>query len=208
MADLLKFTLLLTSLTIPLGARDFGTHGLTFPIEEEDIIDYIQNKIQSLDDQTICTIQEKVGREYENQFQSPIPVKNIGQVTQYEVYYFDPTVITKEDIRDQNGKVIVPKGTSYNPLDHVSLTQDLLFFDGDNEEHIKWAISLGNQTKWILINGKPLELEERENRPIFFDQFGLLSKKLSIHAVPARISQSGKRLKIELICLEEVACAS
>jgi len=208
MADLLKFTLLLTSLAIPIGAQDFGIHGRTYPIEEEDLIDYIQNRILSLDDQTLSSIQGKAREQYGESFQRPNSVQGLMQATKYEIHYFDPTIITKEDIKDNNGKTIIPKGTSYNPLEHVSLTQDLLFFDGDQEEHVEWAKSFGNQTKWILINGRPLELEQREDRPVFFDQFGVLSNKLSIKAIPARITQEGTRLKIELIPFEEIACAS
>lgn len=208
MADLLKFTLLLTSLTIPIGAQDFGVHGATYPIEEEDLIEYIQNKIHSLDDQAISAIQTKVCGLYKDRFQRPKPIEWLARAAKHESHYFDPTIITKEDIKDEKGKVIILKGTCYNPLEHISLSQDLLFFDGDQAEHIKWAKSFGSQTKWVLINGNPLELEEQEKRPIFFDQYGLLSKKLSIKAVPARITQEGKLLKIELVPLEELACAS
>lgn len=208
MADLLKFTLLLTSLTIPIGAQDFGTYGNTYPIEEEDLIEYIKARIRSLDNQALDEIQSKLSKHYKGRFQRPKPIDWLGRAEKHKILYFDPTIITKEDIKDEKGKVVIPKGTSYNPLEHTSLSQDLLFFDGDQEEHIKWAKSFGDQTKWILINGKPLELEEQEKRPVFFDQYGILSKKLSIKAIPARISQEGKLLKIELIPLEELACAS
>jgi len=207
MADLLKLTMLLISLSIPLGASDFRAHGMTFSIEEEDLIDYIQSRILSLNEHTLSSIQEKVRGQYKKSFQILPFVLEINSAT-YETHYFDPTIVTKADIRDNQGKVIIPQGTTYNPLEHIFLSQDLLFFDGDQEEHIEWAKSFGNQTKWILINEPPLKLEKTESRPVFFDQHGVLSKKLSIKTVPSRITQEGIRLKIESIPIRRVTCAS
>ncbi len=201
MADILKFTLLLTSLAIPLGAKDHGTHGQTFSIEEEDLIDYIQNRIETLDD-------SKLQAHYTHTFQYPKFIPGLSEAVNYQVHYFDPTVVTKADIKDEEGKIVIPKGSSYNPLEHFNLTQDLLFFDGDQQTHLEWAKGCGDQTKWILIKGSPFEIEEQENRPIFFDQFGSLVNKLSIKSIPARVTQEGKLLKIEAVPLKESLCAS
>ena len=201
MADLLKFTLLLTSLTFPLGAKDYGVHGKVFHIEEEDLIDYIRNRIKTLD---VDKLQEKST----HCLKHPTPVTGLSEAKTYAMHYFDPTVVAKEDVKDGEGNTIIPKGSSYNPLDCFSLTQDLLFFDGDNQEHIAWAKGCGNQTKWILVKGNPFPLEEEHARPIFFDQHGTLVQKLSIQAIPSRISQEGKRLKVETLPIKEMSCGS
>lgn len=200
MADFLRFTLLLTSLTIPLGAKDYGTIGQTFPVEEEDLIDYIRKRMQMLDG-------NKIQNHYVRLFQEPQSVSGVQESSIYSCHYFDPTIVAKTDIKDKEGKTIIPQGTTYNPLDHFSLSQALLFFDGSQGDHIEWAKSYGDASKWILVKGKPLELEERENRPVFFDQSGTLVQKLSIRFVPCRISQEGRCLKIESIPIKEKACA-
>ncbi|MBA2368070.1 MAG: hypothetical protein H0V82_03495 [Candidatus Protochlamydia sp.] len=98
--------------------------------------------------------------------------------------------------------MLIKKGTSISPLEFINLNQELVFFDATQASHIKWVKSLPKETKWIVIKGKPLELEEKENHPVFFDQFGAITKKLGIRCVPARVSQVEKRLRIEEIPLE------
>ena len=97
--------------------------------------------------------------------------------------------------------MIVSSGSRFNPLFVDSLPQDLLFIDGSNESHVKWAKEKGSSSRWILIKGKPLELEEQEGRPIYFDQSGFLTTKLEIKNIPARVTQENNQLKIEEIPL-------
>jgi conjugal transfer pilus assembly protein TraW len=191
----------LLGLTFSLSAKDYGIHGQTFPIAEEDLIDYIQKRMKCTDDQIIR-------EHYVRSFQNPQAVSELSKAKIEKIHYFDPTVISKADIKDKYGKIIIQKGASYNPLDYFALSQELLFLDGDQESHIQWAKSCEKEAKWVLVKGKPFELEERENRPVFFDQSGVLVKKLSIQDIPARVSQEGKRLKIESIITKEAICGN
>lgn len=86
-----------------------------------------------------------------------------------------------------------------NSLEIRPLSCGLLLFDGTNPEHIKWAKAQVGEFKWVLINGSPLELETQENRPIFFDQGGVICHQFDIANVPCRVLQEGKRLLIEEI---------
>lgn len=74
----------------------------------------------------------------------------------------------------------------------------LIFIDGENEKHIKWAIAKlsdakiyrHEQGKIVLIKGAPLDLQKRLKQEIYFDQFGLLSRRLKIKHVPAIVYQN------------------
>lgn len=202
MADFLNTILLLANLTGPLSIKDFGVQGQTFPIEEENLIDYIQDSIKSDSDD------KRIQEHYSQSFKNPEPVCGLSEAKKSTIHYFDPTIIAKTDIKDEEGKIVIPRRTAYNPLEYFSLSQDLLFFDGDQAEHIQWAKSLGKESKWILVKGKPFELEEKENRPVFFDQGGLLVQKLSIKTIPARVTQEGRLLKIESMPIKESTCGS
>lgn len=188
-------------LNFSLQAKDFGVHGKTFLIAEEDLLDYIKKRIKATDSQAIQ-------KHYENAFQNPSPVQNLAIAQTETVHYFDPTIVAKIDVKDNQGKIIVKKGSSYNPLDYGPLSQDLLFFDGEQASHIQWAKNQSQEAKWILVKGKPFELGEQENRAVFFDQFGLLTTKLSIKEIPSKVTQEGKRLKIESALIKEIACTN
>jgi conjugal transfer pilus assembly protein TraW len=192
---MLKYLYLLLVVSLALYGRDFGRHGNTFPIAEQDLIKRIQNKIgeQGL-------VIEKMAREKVEALRTPPPVKNLNPAKTYRSKHFDPSITLAQDILDAEGKIIARQGTVVNPLDHIALSDDLLFFDGSNNEHIEWA-KTQPKACWILVSGSPFELENQLNRPVYFDQAGVLTEKFGIGAIPVRISQEGKRLKIEEICL-------
>ena len=200
---ILVFLNLFTSMTY---AQDYGNHGHVFPIIEESLIEYLEKRIQSLTQQEREDISHKVQEHYKKTLLNPNPVKNIKRALTHAVHYFDPKIVAKQDIQDAQGKIIVEKGASYSPLEHVSLSEDLLFFDGDDAAHIEWAKSLEGSTKWILVAGHPLDLEKQENHAVYFDQNGLLTRKLNITAIPARVSQDGVLLKIEAVPMEGKGC--
>jgi conjugal transfer pilus assembly protein TraW len=175
-----------------LEAKDFGSFGPTFPIQEEDLMLVLQKRLvlaqqDEMQKAFIATVEKPKGK--------PFP-----KARKLRAYDYDPTLTVQEEIQDSQGKTIVAKGTKVNPLDQYSLTEDLLFFDGDDPRQVAWAKSL--QGKWILTNGKPLELEKLEEKPVYFDQGGYLTKKLGIQALPAKVSQKDRKLKVE-----EVPCS-
>jgi conjugal transfer pilus assembly protein TraW len=101
------------------------------------------------------------------------------------------------------GQIFHRKGTRVNPLDTHRMNCPLLFVDGDDAEQVSWAIqqykaaaSL-HKPKIILVQGAPFNLSKKLNLPVYFDQSGVLVKKLGITQVPARVSQKEKALVID-----------
>jgi len=188
-----------------VAARDFGTHGVIYPIEEEDPIVLIQQKLKVMEEngelkRHNIELQQKTKAAVER----PKPVEGIIKATQARVFYFDPTYVVKEDLKDHQGHVFAKRGTKINPLETVSLSQNLLFFDGDDPEQKEYAQQKlskeKEKLKLILVKGTPLALSEEWRVPIYFDQGGLLTKKLGIQHVPALVTQIGLRLRIEEAC--------
>lgn len=188
------FLILSVLLSTSMYAKDFGTFSHTFSIQEEDFIVVLQerlSKVQQTENERL-----ELRRTFVKSIEKP-KGKLFPQSTNYRVFEFDPTVCIHEDLRDDEGQIIVAKGTKVNPLDTTSLRTDLLFFDADDAKQILWARS--KQGLWILTKGEPLTLEKEEHREVYFDQGSYLSNKLGIRALPAKVSQKGKKLKIEEI---------
>ena len=89
-----------------------------------------------------------------------------------------------------------------NPLEHISLSSGLIFLDGTRETHLAWAREQVGNFKWILVKGKPIEIEEKEKRPIYFDQLGVYTSRFHIENIPAKVIQRGKHLQVEECVLE------
>jgi conjugal transfer pilus assembly protein TraW len=191
------FLSIFLSLSLLASAQDFGTFGTTFAIEEEDLILVLRKRLSKMEwDENSCFNLEKA---FTKSIKNP-KGKSFPKATCARIFNFDPTICLNEDIKDQTGKVIVQKGTRINPLERNSLRADLLFFNGNDPKQIEWAKK--QRGIWILTEGKPLEIEEREDRPVYFDQAGYLTGKLGIKSLPASVRQVGKKLTIEEIpCL-------
>lgn len=194
------------SASTPLLAKDCGTHGIIREITEEDPIALIQNKLKSMEErgeleQHYKELQKKTKASIER----PKPVEGLSKVTETKVFSFDPSYMVKEDLKDHTGKIFAKKGTKINPLETVSLSHPLLFFDGDDVQQKAWAqekLKEGS-LKIILVKGAPLALSEEWQYLVYFDQAGSLAKKLGITHVPALVTQEGMRLRIEEVEVED-----
>lgn len=200
MARFLDLTLFLMVFVCPIYAKDLGKCGSLFPIKEESLIKHIKSKIEALSPEEINFISEKMKDKFIEMVNASREVVGIGEAVHYKVYYFDPTVSVQQDIIDHEENVVIKKGTEINPLNQVPFSEPLIFFDETQESHKQWAREQGGI--WILTKGKPIELEKSEGRPVYFDQFGVITKKFNIKNVPARVSKDGLKLKIEEIPVE------
>jgi conjugal transfer pilus assembly protein TraW len=180
----------------PLLAKDFGIWGHTFPIEEENLQHYIQRQLASKASSQDKEVLTKCLLQF---IENPTPIPGIRHATTARSFLIDPTYEAKNDVVDTKGTLVVRRGTRINPLDHVILSSGLLFIDGDQEEHVLWAREQKGLFKWVLVKGHPLQLEEKEKRPIYFDQQGFYTTKFHIEQVPAKVMQQGNRLLVEEI---------
>lgn len=177
---------------------DYGVRGHIFPIIEESLLEVIMAKLQTIKHNGDL---EKTQEEFKNKVQQkisrPTPVLALAKASTNRDWYYDPSFIQKTDIKDQTGKIIVKANTSVNPLEKISWGEALIFIDGDDEKQIKWVkLRIG---KLVLTKGNPIKLAKKLNKPVFFDQGGVLTTRFKIKAVPAIARQEGKLLKISEI---------
>jgi conjugal transfer pilus assembly protein TraW len=180
-------------------AENLGVFGETFRIDEPDFIDQIQAKLTELQKSgKLETAQNEIQKKIVSTLKHPAPVNGIIHTETPRKFKFDPTIKVTVDLKDHNGKIFAKKGEQFNPLDHIQMTKVILFFDGTEESHIKWALSKQKERTSciILVKGSPLELQKRFGQSVYFDQYGILVSKLGIKQVPAMALQEKKILTI------------
>lgn len=184
------------------SAKDFGVEGHVFPIIEENILEIIQKRLEKIDLKKLnAELKEKTQKYVER----PTSVAGITKAKSEEnkIFYFDPSYMVAEDIYDHNHLLLHLAGKIINPLDHISLTESLIFIDGEDEEQAKIALNIRKQkqgkVKIILVKGSPLKLQRKHKVWIYFDQAGFITNKLGIAEVPAVVEQEGLRLRITVI---------
>ncbi len=189
-----------------IKAKDYGICGNTFEIQEENLLEYINDKLKAID---LKEWQRDFVEVSKDSIQRP-KATILPYAKNKRVYYFDPSIDNQErkaciEATDNRGVIFAKKGDRINPLDKINLTKKLIFIDGDSREQIDYAINLYNasngRAKIILIKGSIVDLINKLNIKIYFDQNGILVNKFSIKHIPAIISQENKLLKIEEVVL-------
>jgi len=189
-------------LTLTTHAQDLGVIGPVYPIAEPNLLDVILAKLRTADASgELKRLQHEAQTRTRQSIEAPRPVTQVSKARQPRSFHYDPSIVVPYPITDAEGMVIVAPGTRINPLDTVSLSKRLLFFDARDIEQEKRARTLLDQhrghVKLILTGGSYLDLMRRWQQPVFFDQSGFLVTKLGIQHVPALVSQDGKRLRID-----------
>jgi len=102
-----------------------------------------------------------------------------------------PFYTVEEDIRLPDGRLLYPKGFTFNPLDYVSLPQRLVIV---HPRDLGWALKQARLTDFILLTaGDALDLSERSGRPLFILE-ERVKERLGLTVAPVIVAQQGKKL--------------
>lgn len=190
---------LCTSLAYP---RDLGVIGPVYPIAEQNLLDWIAQRLRAMQASgELQRLQDEAVRRGVDHVEHPAPVPGLSKATESRTFYFDPTFTLDRNLVGPDGHLMFVAGTRKNPLEVLSLSRHLLFFDGRDAAQVERARSLlaryGGKLKPILTGGSYLDLIKIWHVPVYYDQFGALTRRLGITRVPALVSQEGLRLRID-----------
>ena len=193
--------------TIPLWCEtieNIGTYGPIFEIIEENMIDYLKNKlltiekeggVETLQNQWIAKIQEGLKR--------PTPVQGLLKAKKSRSWTIDPTLVVENDIKNHEGEMLAQKGDRINPLHYAKNIPPLLLIDGDDEEQVIFATSQNKERNVdiVLVKGAPLDLQKDFKKPVYFDQGGYLSTYYQIKHIPVLIHYGKDVITVQEIVL-------
>ncbi len=202
----MKFFNKIASLFLILGAfntyaKDLGILGETYVIAEKDFMEYLKERVEIMTENGAWDeVKQKLVMDAQKLRDRPRPVENISKTLSPKSWFFDPSIVLENDIKNEKGEIIALQGKRINPLEYTSLTKAILFIDSDDKEQLAWASKqnkmLLNKTKIILVHGSLLETEKELKSVIYFDQEGRLVKRFGIRYVPAVIVQEERGLRI------------
>lgn len=203
MKRVLLFSIFCIGCCVTVFAKDFGMAGHVFNIKEKNLLEAIQEKLNALEASgELLDAQRAIQEKINHHATHPKPVASVNDAQEDRHFYFDPTVTVPFDLKDHKGKIFFIKGQKVNPLDMLPMHEVLYFINGENETQLEWVKQrITSNSLIILTKGVPHEVHEAIGETIYFDQGGELVKKLGIKAVPAKVSQYEKKLKIEEIAL-------
>lgn len=204
----MRFPRLFVLLVVVLGlaplarAENLGTIGPTYPIAEKSLLEVIMARLRAKEASGELKKLEQEARDRAAfAVNNPKPVAGLRRAEAPRTFYFDPSFTLQTNVVDERGALLFPAGTRKNPLEVVSLSKHLLFFDARDPRQVARARELidhyQGKVKPILVGGSYMDLMKRWNKQVFYDQDGTLVRKFGITAVPAIVSQEGQRLRID-----------
>lgn len=179
--------------------------GDIFEFAENDMLKDITNVIQSKKpelEQKIKDIKE-ANKEKINNYK-PKDMITLESAFKDNIFYPDMTYTNPDDIYDNNGKILYPKGFKFNPLDYQTLHYQMIVINGNNQEEITWLIR-NNYTdnikyKILLSDGNYQEVSKLLNQPVFY-AIPKITDKFNLKYTPSVITQIGNKIEVKEICI-------
>ena len=181
---------------------DLGVIGPTYEISEPHLLQMIEQRLRAKERSgELGRLEAQVQERGIATVKNPPPVTGLRATETVRTFYFDPSFTLDRNILGPQGELLFAAGTRKNPLEVVSLSRHLLFFDARDPRQVGRARQLitlyQGRVKPILVGGSYLDLMQSWHLPVYYDQQGLLTRRLGITQVPALVSQDGLRLRID-----------
>ena len=178
-------------LAVPAAIADTATIGRTWPIAEPD---------------ALAEIEARAARQPANMAAafgprsrwSALRAASLGIARQDRTRFVVPFYTLPDEIRLPDGKLLYPKGFTFNPLSYVSLPQRLIIV---RPHDLSWALKTAKLTDFILLaagdetDADAITLGERHGRALFILE-ERVKERLSLTVAPAIVRQVGQRLEI------------
>lgn len=183
-------------------ATDLGTIGPTYGIAEPHLLADIERRLREKERSgELQRLMDEARTRGIDAVRQPAPVAGVHVTDTPRTFYVDPSFTLDRNIVDAGGRLLFAAGTRKNPLEVVSLSKRLLFFDARDRRQVTRAreliASYEGLVKPILTGGSYLDLMKSWRVPVYYDQQGVLTRRLGIRQVPALVSQEGQRLRID-----------
>ena len=201
----LKILLVAAGLSLLMAravAMELGVIGPTYEISEPHLLQMIEQRLREKERSgELKRLEEQTRSRGIETVKHPTPVAGLHPTETARTYYIDPSFTLDRNLLGPRGELLFAAGTRKNPLEVVSLSRHLLFFDARDPRQVARArqlmASYQGRVKPILVGGSYLELMKSWRIPIYYDQHGLLTRRLGIAQVPALVSQEGLRLRVD-----------
>lgn len=195
----------LACLSFTVFAKDLGSLGHTFPVQERSLLELIYERIHQYQaGRELHLFEQSIQKRVAGHIVRPAPL-GLLPTEKTRHFYYDPSITLPSDLRTPDGRLIARQGTTINALETLPTYQPAwVFVNFDDPKQRAFAIAHLNEysdAHWILTGGSILDAEKLLHVPIYFDQLGGLTSQLHIQHVPAVVVREGLRLKITEVAL-------
>lgn len=179
-----------------------STIGRTWPIAETDALAEIEAKAAALP--------KDLGPKFGPRSRwSAMQSARLGQVNAARTRTVVPFYTLEMDVTLADGRVLYPKGYTFNPLTYVSLPQRLVIVHAGE---LGWALKTAAPTDWIILaagsgaSPDPIQLGKQAGRPLFLLE-ERVKDRLGLTVAPVIVRQVGQKLELSEVLLAKPGAA-
>lgn len=188
---IITFSLLCISL-LPAMAKDLAVTGRTYGIAERDALDELEGRVKAVDWQKHLKSIKPANYRPANLISLPRAIKT-------QTFLVDMSYTLENDIVNDKGELIYPKGYMFNPLDYIQYKRTLVIINGEDPDQIRWFRSSELKKRLdvslFITHGASLELAKKMKRPVFYATNSLIGR-FQLKAVPSIIKANGRNMEI------------
>ena len=188
-----RAAIMLIATAFPAAAlANSATIGQTWPIAEPDALAEIEAQAARQPANMAASFGPRSGW-------SAMQSAPLATVIQDRTRYVVPFYTLDQEIRLPDGRLLYPKGFTFNPLTYVSLPQRLVIV---TPRDLPWALDHAALTDFILLasgiagDADAITLGERHGRALFILE-DRVKERLGITHAPVIVRQMGQRLELQ-----------
>lgn len=179
--------------------------GETFKFAEKDMLEEIKEHIENNRTEIEAKLDEykKTAKEKVKNYK-PADLKKLTPAIKNNIFYPDMTYTNPDNIYDNKGDIIYPKGFQFNPLDYQTIPYQMIVIDGSSNIELDWLVTnnyTDNMKYMILLSdGNYQEVGEKLKQPVFY-AIPKITEKFNLEHTPSIITQIGNKMEVKEICL-------
>lgn len=181
------------------ATKNLGTVGETYPVVEPDVVAELQQEAAKQDKAGNTPLFSQQIKMYQ-----PANLHTLPRAAENRTFLVDMSYTLDRDLIDSEGRVLYPKGYTFNPLDYISFPGGLLVIDGADPSQVTWfektPYADNHQARLLLSNGYAFELTRQLKRPVFYLTSDI-AERLQLTAVPSIIIQKDDKLLIREVLI-------
>ncbi len=173
-----------------------GRFGVVYPIKEKDAYEEILERVKRSGlEQKFLGLKGQISKHLKVNF-------SLEKARENNVRVLNLTYTLPYDIKDHLGKVIYPKGYSFNPLDYMVLPFYFIFVDGTSEKELNWLKESGHLYRYdnliIITKGNVWDVSNFISREVYAASKKIL-EYFKIKKVPSIVYQDKNYLVVQEI---------
>lgn len=197
---------LITSVMVLYGASNNEIFvGETHNFAEADMIEAIHKHIEDNKPQIMERIEKEKDRvKAKVKNYKPDGLIALEPALKDRVFYPDMRYTLDRDIADAEGKIIYPKGFTFNPLEYTKLTYGIIVINGKNRDEVEWFKNskYANTIAYRLFitDGSYYDLIKELNQQVFYC-LPSITKRFKLEHTPSIVVQKANKMEVSELCL-------